>query len=521
LSLAPGTRLGPYAIEAAIGAGGMGEVYRARDTRLDRVVAIKVLPAHLSSDPGIRQRFDREARAISGLQHPHICALFDVGHEAGVDFLVMEYLEGETLADRLRKGPVATDELLRIATQIAEALDRAHRTGIVHRDLKPGNVMLTKNGVKLLDFGLARVAAPTNSSSNASTFLDATRTSGEPLTQKGTVLGTWQYMAPEQLEGGEADARSDIFALGAVLYEMATGRRAFEAKSQASLIAAIMTAQPPPISSIAPMTPPALDRVVRTCLEKDPDDRLQTAHDVALQLRWIQEGGTQLGVPRPVAARRRSRERLGWIVAGAAGVAAIALAVLQLGTRKPDPAATLRFSIPAPPGLLSVGSPRISPDGKYIAFNGSDSTGVTKLWLRPLNSLSAYSLPGTERCTRPFWSPDSRFLGFFAAGKLKKVAVGGGPVVTLGEFASGSDGSWSKEGLILFDASLQDTLHAIPAAGGDAVAVTTLDRAHGESGHAWPFFLPDGKRYLYIAYCDSERGNRIRLGTLEARNRWT
>src|SRR5437867_7783347 len=278
----------------------MGEVYRARDTRLERTVAIRVLPTHLSSSEEVRQRFEREAKTISQLSHPHICALYDVGNQDGTEFLVMEYLEGETLADRLLKGSLPTEQTLRFGIEIADALDKAHRQGIVHRDLKPGNIMLTKSGVKLVDFGLAKLAAV--SPANSSVSILQTQ-AGLNLTQEGTILGTFQYMAPEQLEGTEADARSDIFAFGSVLYEMATGQKAFSGKSQASLIASILSAEPPAISTIQPMTPPALDPVVKTCLAKDPDDRWQTAHDVMLQLKWIAEGGSQAGVPAPLVAR--------------------------------------------------------------------------------------------------------------------------------------------------------------------------------------------------------------------------
>jgi serine/threonine protein kinase len=289
-----GARLGPYEIVSPIGAGGMGEVYRAKDTRLGRDVAVKVLPAHMSSSPELRQRLDREARTISQLSHPHICTLHDVGHQDGTDYLVMELLEGETLADRLGRGPMPLEQALRIGIEIAGALDAAHRQGIVHRDLKPGNIMLTKSGVKLLDFGLAKLAAAPHPASQATSLPTALQES-QPLTSRGTILGTFQYMAPEQLEGKEADARSDIFAFGCVLYEMLTGHKAFTGKSQASLIGSIMTSEPAPISSIQPMTPPAVDRLVKGCLAKEPEHRWSTAHDVMLQLQWIAEGGSAAG----------------------------------------------------------------------------------------------------------------------------------------------------------------------------------------------------------------------------------
>src|SRR6266508_1756325 len=391
----------------------MGEVYRARDTRLGRDVAIKVLPGHLSSSEEMRQRFEREAKAISQLSHPHICALYDVGSHDGTEYLVMEYLEGETLATRLAKGPLGLNQTLSSGVEIADALDKAHRQGIVHRDLKPGNVMLTKGGVKLLDFGLAKAMAPLTPQSGLTSL--PTMATPQNLTQQGTILGTFQYMAPEQLEGSEADARSDIFALGAVLYEMATGQKAFQGKSQASLIGSILKDEPPAVSSFAPMTPPALDRVIKTCLAKDAENRFQTAHDVKLQLQWIAEGGSQAGVPAPVVARRKNREKLAWAVAGAAVLAALALGV-GFVSRAPAPRRNVRFEIATPEGITTIDAPRISPDGRYLAFNATDSTGKSRIWVRALNALSAQPLAGTDGTTRPFWSPDSRFIGFFAEG---------------------------------------------------------------------------------------------------------
>src|SRR5882724_3041184 len=316
MALSAGTRLGPYEILASIGTGGMGEVYRARDTRLDRTVAIKVLPEHLSGNPQLRERFDREAKAISSLSHPHICPLYDVGHQDGIDYLVMEHLEGETLASRLKKGPLPPERALEYAIQIADALDTAHRHGVVHRDLKPDNIMLTKTGANLLDFGLAKMRT-----AEAGAGMTEMPTQTTPLTGEGTILGTLQYMAPEQLEGAEADARTDIFALGAVIYEMATGRKAFEGKSQASLISAILEREPPPISTIQTMAPLALDHVVRTCLAKEPDARWQTAHDVLLELKWIAEAGSQAGILRPAGGRRKTRELLSWALAVVASLA--------------------------------------------------------------------------------------------------------------------------------------------------------------------------------------------------------
>ncbi|HEV2489345.1 MAG TPA: serine/threonine-protein kinase [Candidatus Acidoferrales bacterium] len=362
MSLSSGTKLGPYEIVAAIGAGGMGEVYRARDTRLGRDIAIKILPQHLADTPEVRQRFEREARAVSSLNHPHICTLHDIGHQDGTDFLVMEYLEGETLAKRLERGPQPTAELLRVVIEIADALEKAHRQGVIHRDLKPGNIMLTKGGAKLLDFGLAKAtglaAAPPSSSLTLSLHNPHAT---EPVTAKGTIVGTFQYMAPEQVEGKEADARSDIFAFGAVLFEIATGKRAFEGKSQASVIAAILEREPPPISQLQPMSPPALDRVVKICLSKDPDERFQTAHDLKLQLEWIRDAGSQAGVPAPVVAHRKHRERLAWGAAVLLGSLAIVLTIGYIA-RAPIPAPLIvsEISPPQMQSLFSVG-PRPAP----------------------------------------------------------------------------------------------------------------------------------------------------------------
>jgi Tol biopolymer transport system component len=500
MTLSQGTRLGPYEILAPVGAGGMGEVYRARDTRLERTVAVKVLPPHLSGSEEIRQRFEREARAISSLSHPHICALYDVGNQEGTEYLVMEFLEGETLTDRLGRGSLPLDQVLRYGIEIAGALDKAHRQGIVHRDLKPGNIMLTKSGVKLVDFGLAKLAGVGPGNTSASIL--QTQASGN-LTQEGTILGTFQYMAPEQLEGKEADVRSDIFAFGAVLYEMATGQKAFSGKSQASLIAAILDSEPAPISGVQPMTPPALDRVVKTCLAKDPDDRWQTAHDVMLQLKWLAEGGSQAGVPAPLVARRRSRERLAWGVAAALGLVSIALSAALL-SRPRASARVVRSAIPAPEKTTyhfigdGAGPPAISPDGRQIAFTARDSSGKALLWIRPLDG-AARPLPGTEDAMYPFWSPDSQFLGFSAGGKLKRIEASGGPAIALCDAPDSRGGTWSRDGVILFEPHFREPLFRISANGGTPVAVTRFDESRKETTHRFPFFLPDGKHFLYLA----------------------
>jgi Tol biopolymer transport system component/predicted Ser/Thr protein kinase len=510
MAIKVGAMLGPYEIEEEVGAGGMGEVYRARDTRLERSVAIKVLAPHLAERPEHRQRLEREAKAISSLSHPHICPLYDVGHEDGVDFLVMEFIEGETLADRLARGPLPIEEVLRYGVQIADALEKAHKQGIVHRDLKPGNVMLTTDGTKLLDFGLARADAGSEDDGS----LTVSPTVSKPLTAAGTIIGTYQYMAPEQLEGKTADARTDIFALGAVLYEMASGCRAFSADTQASLIGAIMHEQPQPASAVQPMIPPAFDRVIQSCLAKDPEERWQTAHDVKLQLQWIAEGGSVVGLPAPVAARRKSRERSAWIAFAVAVLAAVLFAV-GFVRRAPGPLRQTRFEIAPPPELAAVGSPRISPDGRFLAYRGVDSNGKAQLWLRPMDSVEARPLAGTEGAhsdARPIWSPDSRYVAFFVGDKLKKVPVAGGPAQTICD-ADGADGSWSVGGEIVYDGEATAPLMRVSAAGGIAKPEVSVEDLEGVSALGWPEFLPDGKQFIFLAD-QTEENTRVMIRTL-------
>ncbi|MGH9444049.1 MAG: protein kinase domain-containing protein [Thermoanaerobaculia bacterium] len=525
MTLNAGTRLGPYEILSPIGAGGMGEVYKARDTRLERIVAVKVLPSHLSDNAELKARFEREARAISALSHPHICALFDVGNEGGVEYLVMEYLEGETLAERLTRGALPNEQVLKLGIEVADALDKAHKQGIVHRDLKPGNIMLTKSGVKLLDFGLAKHRAPGAVDSQISQLssLPTEATPQQALTEQGTIMGTFQYMSPEQIEGQEADARSDIFAFGCVLYEMATGRKAFVGKSRASMIAAILERDPAPISSIAPMTPPALDRIARTCLAKEPDDRFQTAHDVKLQLEWILEGGSQAGVPAPVAARRKNRDRL--LVFAAAALAAIALLLgFFLARSLRAPVAMVQSSVLPPEKShfdFSAGSMAISPDGSRLAFLAPDPSGKRFLWVRSFSALTAQPLAGTEGAAYPFWSADSRQLGFFAGGKLKKIDASGGPAETVCDAPDGRGGAWNREGTILFSPNFNSGLSRVSAAGGAPTVVTKLDAATKEDSHRFPSFLPDGKHFVFLnrlaVSTDPAQRNRIFFGSPDSR----
>jgi Tol biopolymer transport system component len=519
MTIAAGTKLGPYEIIAPIGAGGMGEVYRARDTRLDRTVAVKVLPSHLSENPEAKQRFDREARAISSLNHPNICTLFDVGHQDGVDYLVMEYLDGETLADRLAKGALPTEQVLKIGIEICEGLERAHRTGVVHRDLKPGNIMLTKSGAKLMDFGLAKAAAPAVSPATGLTMTMSTPAAGQPLTAHGSIMGTFHYMSPEQAEGKDADVRSDIFSLGAVLYEMASGRRAFEGKTTASVIAALLERDPQPISSVRPMSPPSLDRVVKTCLAKDPDDRFQNAHDVMLQLKWISEGGSQAGVPAPVVERRKNRERLGWALAAAFVLLAVGLVTLNyLRPRAAAPQPVLSY-IPPPPDAhylafgFGSGPVVVSPDGTKIGYSAIDKSGTIKLWIRSLKANDAAPVAGTEGAAYPFWAPDSKSLGFFSGGKLKTIDLGNGSLQVLSDHTNQGHAAWSADGTILFRPADKSPLFRVSSSGGQATPVHPLDPSdYTESA---PVALPDGRHYLAVV-TSQKQAQRVEFKSLDS-----
>jgi serine/threonine protein kinase/Tol biopolymer transport system component len=491
MALTAGARLGPYEILSALGAGGMGEVYRARDTRLDRTVAIKVLRDALSVDPRFRERFDREARTISQLDHPHICSLYDVGEQDGTSFLVMPYLEGETLEARLKKGALSLDRALEYAIQIADALNKAHRAGITHRDLKPGNVMLTKSGAKLLDFGLAKGTTGVG----AAAGLSMLPTTPPNLTVQGTILGTFQYMAPEQLEGHEADARTDIFAFGAVMYEMLTGKKAFAGKSQATLIAAIMSSQPASIAVDQPLVPPALDRVVRKCLAKDPEARWQTARDLHDELQWIGNPGSHEGVPsqRFVDLRRR----WSWaIVAAAIAVVVFMSRSLWYSTR-PIEQPLIRLDVDLGPdvALAALGSGStavISPDGTRLVYAASVSGGRARLFTRRLDQVQAAELPGTDGATWPFFSPDGQWVGFTARNELNKIPVEGGLVVPLGGVTAFTGASWGRDGTIIMGAR---SLMRIPDGGGTPTTVTEL--ASGELAHGRPQVLPGGKAVLF------------------------
>jgi len=509
MALTSGTKLGPYEIQSPLGAGGMGEVYRARDTRLDRTVAVKVLASHLSSSPELKQRLEREGRAISSLNHPNICQLFDIGSQNGTDYLVMEFLEGETLAERLRKGAMPLAEVIKIGIAVAEALAVAHRSGIVHRDLKPGNIMLTAGGAKLMDFGLAKPLGvqASSGSGSAPSFTAAATMSGPspltPLTTAGSVIGTIQYMSPEQIEGKEADARSDIFAFGAVLYEMVAGKRPFAGKSQISLASSILESDPEPVGKLKPTTPPAFEHVVTTCLQKNPDERYLAAHDIKLELQWIAADKSSTAAPASTPAPSSTRERLGWV---AAVVAAIVLtAATAIFFYHPAQSGHSIRTVINPPEKAtfdltgdSAGPPVTSPDGASLAFAATGADGRTALWVRPMNTVEARALPGTEGATFPFWSPDSRSLGFFADGKLKAVDLEGGSTQMVCDAPLGRGGAWGADGVILFSPAPTAPILRVSASGGTPIPITKLDEALHTS-HRWPFFLPDGKHFLYVA----------------------
>jgi serine/threonine protein kinase len=523
MSLSAGTHLGPYEILSPLGAGGMGEVYRARDTRLERTVAIKILPAQLSNDPVRKQRFEREARTISSLNHPHICVLHDVGHQDGIDYLVMECMEGEALAQRLEQGPLPLEQVLKFGAQIADALDKAHRSGVVHRDLKPGNIMLTPTGAKLLDFGLAKPAVPL---ANGAT-LTATSMRTTPMTQEGTVVGTFQYMSPEQIEGKDLDGRSDIFSFGAVLYEMLTGQRAFEGKSQLSVASAVLEKEPTAISTTKPLTPPALDRAIRRCLAKDPEERWQTARDIAIELKWIADSGWQSSATAPGIERSKHSNQLTVAAFALATVIVAALGISYARNPAPDLRVTRTYIKPrGASSFIFSGDQKgfaISPDGLNVAYVASTATLDAKsaLWIRPVDSLEARLLPGTEAAGFPFWSPDGRYIAFFAGGKLKKIDPQGGPPAIICDAPDGRGGSWNRQGDIVFTPTVNSPIYRVSASGGPISQLTTQDPSQNETTHRWPWFLPDGRHFIFLAgstFTPREAAsNSILMGSLDSK----
>jgi eukaryotic-like serine/threonine-protein kinase len=521
--LIAGTRLGPYEIVSAIGAGGMGEVYRARDIRLDRTVAIKILNSALAASPDLKARFEREARSISQLNHPNICTLHDVGQHGGHDYLVMEFIDGESLVDRLRKGPLPIAEVVKIGCEIADALDRAHRAGIVHRDLKPGNVMLTKTGAKLLDFGLAKPTSMGAAASGSAPLLSAamTMTSSpspqhSPLTQQGALVGTVHYMSPEQIQGIEADARSDIFALGAVLYEMATAKHAFEGKSQISVASAILEKEPDPIVTTQPAAPAALDYCVRTCLNKNPDERFQTAHDVKLQLKWVAQSGTTQG---PVATRRSRLWAAAIVLTLVAAVVSGAATFWRssLSGRISSGGPLRRFNLDLPskstPNWNDFGV-AISPDGTQIAYNCREGNAVS-LCVRALDSLIVRRVADGRDAEDWFFSPDGEWLGIATEVGVSKVSVRGGDPQMIHRWQDTepmpNGFSWGPDDYILL--GTKSGILRIAASGGSPEAVSRIAPGSGPKALFWPSHMPDGRHALVTIVRDdgSESAGLVNL----------
>jgi len=483
-ALRSGTRFGPYEIVELIGAGGMGEVYRAHDSRLNRLVAVKVLRPEIAAESAAGSRFDREARIIAALNHPRICTLHDVGDDHGIRYLVMEFVEGETLSDRVARGSLSITQLTEYAIQIADALEFAHSKGFVHRDLKPANIMITKSGAKLLDFGIAKLRRSPGLGEDPPTV---------ELTGQGTMVGTPAYMAPEQLQGQQVDARTDIWAFGAVLYELMTRKRAFQGDSPAMTMAAILERDPTPVSTQRPDAPALVSRIISRCLVKDPDKRWQSITDVRTALEWVAEG---LGdaTPRPVASR--SRAGLPWALA-AVGLAASAFMVIQSVAARHEAAAAMdeeHVQIVAP-ATSDPYSLAISPDGRSLVFSVPEGQ-TNRLWLRSLSTGAARPIDGTDRASSPFWAPDGTSIGFFADGQLKRLDLPSGAVRSLARAEAWRGGSWGDNVIIYAPGSL-DPLYRIQATGGKPVAATRLDSAF--LGHRSPHFLPDGRHFLFLA----------------------
>jgi len=504
MALPTGTRLGPYEITGSLGAGGMGEVYKARDTRLDRTVAIKVLPELLAGDSTFRARFDREARAISALNHPHICTLHDVGAEGATSYLVMEHVEGQPLA-----GPLAAERAIAVAIQICEALEAAHRHGIVHRDLKPSNILMSKSNppqVKLLDFGLA-VRAETHASRGGDATISA-------LTGEHRIVGTPQYMAPEQIGGREADSRTDIFALGCVLYELITGQRAFAGDSPSAVMAAIVATEPRSLRDLVPITPPTLDWIVMRCLAKNPDDRWQTVRDLRAALERV------LREPAIASGQSIRASRVPWMLAALAALVAIGAGGWALTrAREMPPRDTRMFMFDFVAPTTPTGPPAlrlsISPDGRQLAYTALDSGGKLMLWVHSFDTLSSRPLPRTENATAPFWSPDSRKIAFIADGKLKRIDLAGGEVTTICNAQTGPHGAWNKDDVILFT-GLTFVMTRVPAAGGTPKPFLTLDEKLGPRLQIAPVFLPDGRHFIYSSTVPGAGVRGIYLASIDS-----
>jgi serine/threonine protein kinase len=524
MTIAAGTRLGPYEIIAPVGAGGMGEVYRARDTRLGRDVAVKVLPSSYADNQERLHRFQQEASAAGALNHPNILSIHDIGTHNGSPYVVSELLEGETLRERLNGGVLSSRKAVDYARQIAHGLAAAHEKGILHRDLKPENLFLIKDErVKILDFGLAKLTGAADV--QAQTDIPTRRIDTDP----GVVMGTVGYMSPEQLQGRAVDHRSDIFSFGAIFYEMLSGRRAFHGESAAETMSAILKEDPADLSETNKNIAPALERVVHHCLEKNREARFHSASDLAFALEAL-SGATSISgqtatAIAPAWERPRRRERLVWIGAtGLLGLALLAALPFVIAHFRSRPAIenhpTRFFVFPPEKATLIGGGQHISPDGLRLVYVANDADGKRLLWTRSLDSLTAQPLPGTESAGNPFWSPDGRFVGFFAAGsKLKKIEVNGGPAQALADIQAGGGGTWNRDGVIVFARSFSDRLYRVPATGGSSTPVTALDESRKEGAHIWPYFLPDGRHFLYLARSAQRENTGIYVGALDSNER--
>ena len=518
MALTAGLKLGPYEILAPLGAGGMGEVYRARDTRLDRMVAIKILPPHLSGDISLRQRFEREAKAISSLNHPHICVLHDVGNQDGTAFLVMECVEGETLAKRLERGPLPLKQVLQYGIQIADALDKAHRSGVVHRDLKPGNIILAPSGAKLLDFGLAKTIPP----ALLAATVTAAATQTNSVTDQGTIVGTFPYMSPEQVQGKEVDARSDIFSFGSMLYEMVTGGRAFPGKSQISIASAILEKEPEPLTTVQPMTPPALDHAIRVCLAKEPEERWQTARDLLLQLKWLTESGATTTSSADPAGKPRGKIVLGCLALLLLGALTLAFQLVRMRTQLGEHSRPVKSSIiPAADVVLGTAVPLavISPDGTRLVYGGYRGSEGYKLWLHSLETGVAQPLtPADPAGIWIGWSPDGRSILFQGDSKLKKVDVAGGVAQSLAPVTRLAGVTCNSKGDVLFARDNTSGLSRTSLAGGQVTPATQLDSSRHEVFHSYPWFLPDGRHFLFLVRTTTGEDG-IWVGSLDSAER--
>jgi eukaryotic-like serine/threonine-protein kinase len=507
-------RLGNYEILSPLGAGGMGEVYRARDTKLGRTVAVKVLPAELSADPAQLRRFGREARAVSALQHPNIVAVYDVGQEGPTSYIAMELVEGRTLRDALAGGPLPVRKLLDIALQIADALAAAHETGIIHRDVKPSNVVLSKDGfVKLLDFGLSKRPSEEAPESDSKTL-----TESPSETAPGLLVGTVEYMSPEQASGRPVDFRSDQFSFGVLLYEMATGRRPFRRGTTTDTLVAILRDEPVPVEQLRPDLPPPLRWLIERCLAKVADERSASTRDLARDLRELRDHFSEIQAGPPEGnpkERGPAAKRALLIAAPVLAALLVAAAILMARRGSTQISNPVRFPVfPPEHGGFNFDSDSpapvaISADGRKLIYGVRDRNGRDLLWVRLIEDVEAKPLPGTEGATYPFWSPDGRFIGFFADGKLKKIGLSGGPSQTLSDARSGRGGAWSREGVILFAPETRGPLYRVGASGGDATAVTHIAKPNVGETHRWPVFLPDGRHFLYTV---NDQGKSLLAG---------